>query len=310
MDRAVSSYQKVFGFALTNEPLTRVDRDFNLLPAAATHWEVSEDGSRGSSICSRTWFSATAGPSRPTTTKIPSTAGPIRRPGSISNGTTVHQALGEVVPPHAPGFLGVEALDRHTIAFTTTQPTPYAPELLNYSWVTPTHLFEKYGPPGRPGPRRIWAAGPSGSRNGRSTTASSSSRGPRTGVPTSPSWNASRRNSSRRRPTALPRRLRGRRSRLRLAEQPGRNQPRQIQPRIEGPPEHLCGFPDLLSADGYLQPALQRPAGAPGLQPCRRPGFAHEFGPAGHRAPGFRHVASGVSRGQLRSAGVHSGLRP
>ena len=31
MDRATSSYQKVFGFALTNEPLTRVDRDFNLL---------------------------------------------------------------------------------------------------------------------------------------------------------------------------------------------------------------------------------------------------------------------------------------
>ncbi|MCY4546372.1 MAG: ABC transporter substrate-binding protein, partial [Gemmatimonadetes bacterium] len=44
MDRATSSYQKIFGFALTNEPLTRVDRDFNLLPAAATHWEVTEDG--------------------------------------------------------------------------------------------------------------------------------------------------------------------------------------------------------------------------------------------------------------------------
>ena len=47
MDRATSSYQKSFGFALTNEPLSRVDRNFNLVPAAATHWEVTEDG--------RTW---------------------------------------------------------------------------------------------------------------------------------------------------------------------------------------------------------------------------------------------------------------
>ena len=41
--------------------------------------------------------------------------------------------------------LGVEALGPHTIAFTTTRPAPFAPHLLNYSWVTPTHQFEKYG---------------------------------------------------------------------------------------------------------------------------------------------------------------------
>ena len=88
MDRATSSYQKVFGFALTNEPLTRVDRDFNLLPAAATHWEVSEDGLTWAFTFKRTWFSATDGPSRPTTTKIRFGDGPIRGPGSISSGTT------------------------------------------------------------------------------------------------------------------------------------------------------------------------------------------------------------------------------
>ena len=44
MDHAFTSYQKIFGFALINEPLVRVDRDFNLIPAGATHWEVTDDG--------------------------------------------------------------------------------------------------------------------------------------------------------------------------------------------------------------------------------------------------------------------------
>ena len=148
MDRAVSSYQKVFGFALTNEPLTRVDRDFNLLPAAATHWEVTEDG--------HTWIfhlqqNLIFGDGRPVTAYDYEAS--FLRWADPKTGFDFEwyyrpiKNWGEVVAGHMPlDSLGVEALDEHTIAFTTTQPTPYAPELLNYSWVTPTHLFEKYGP--------------------------------------------------------------------------------------------------------------------------------------------------------------------
>ena len=148
MDRATSSYQKIFGFALTNEPLTRVDRDFNLLPAAATHWEVTEDG--------QTWIfhlqrDLVFGDGRPVTAYDYLSS--FRRWADPKTGFDFEwyyrpiKNWGEVVAGRMPlDSLGVEALDRHTIAFTTTQPTPYTPELLNYSWVTPTHLFEKYGP--------------------------------------------------------------------------------------------------------------------------------------------------------------------
>ena len=162
MDRATSSYQKVFGFALTNEPLTRVDRDFNLLPAAATHWEVTEDG--------HTWIfhlqqDLVFGDGRPVTAYDYEDS--FRRWADPRTGFDFEwyyrpiKNWGEVVAGRMPlDSLGVEALDRHTIAFTTTQPTPYAPELLNYSWVTPTHLFEKYGPAWSTRPETHMGSGP------------------------------------------------------------------------------------------------------------------------------------------------------
>ena len=162
MDRATSSYQKVFGFALTNEPLTRVDRDFNLLPAAATHWEVSEDG--------LTWTfhlqkDLVFGDGRPVTAYDYEDS--FLRWADPKTGFDFEwyyrsiRNWGEVVSGRMPlDSLGVEALDEHTIAFTTTFPTPYAPELLNYSWVTPTHLFEKYGPAWSTRPETHMGSGP------------------------------------------------------------------------------------------------------------------------------------------------------
>jgi len=45
LDMATSHYQVIsHDYALVNEPLVRVDRNYNLIPAAATHWDVSEDG--------------------------------------------------------------------------------------------------------------------------------------------------------------------------------------------------------------------------------------------------------------------------
>lgn len=147
MDRATSSYQKVFGFALTNEPLTRVDRDFNLLPAAATHWEVAENG--------YTWVfhlqkDLVFGDGRPVTAyDYEDTFRRWADPKTGFDFEWYYQPIrnwGEVVAGRMPlDSLGVEALDSHTIAFTTSLPTPYTPVLLNYSWVTPTHLYEKYG---------------------------------------------------------------------------------------------------------------------------------------------------------------------
>ena len=148
MDRATQSYQKVFGFSITNEPLTRVDRNFNLVPAAATHWEVTPDG--------LTWIfhlqrDLLFGDGRPVTAQ--DYVDTFRRWADPDTGFDFVwyyrpiENWSEVVAGQLPlDSLGVRARDEYTIAFTTGKPTPYAPQLLNYSWVTPTHLFEKYGP--------------------------------------------------------------------------------------------------------------------------------------------------------------------
>ena len=147
MDRATSSYQKSFGFALTNEPLNRVDRNFNLVPAAATHWEVTDDG--------HTWVfhlrkDMVFGDGKPVTAYDYEDT--FRRWADPDIGFDFEwyyrpiRNWGAVVARKMPlDSLGVEALDPHTLAFTTTRPAPFAPLLLNYSWVTPTHQFEKYG---------------------------------------------------------------------------------------------------------------------------------------------------------------------
>tara|TARA_B100000029_G_scaffold516109_1_gene626950 strand:+ start:21492 stop:23180 length:1689 start_codon:yes stop_codon:yes gene_type:complete len=148
MDRATSSYQKSFGFAITNEPLTRVDRDFNLVPAAAKNWEVSDDG--------HVWVfhlrkNMIFGDGKPVTAyDYEDTFHRWANPKTGFDFEWYYRSIrnwGEVVAGQMPlDSLGVKALDPFTLAFTTTQPAPFAPLLLNYSWVTPTHQFEKYGP--------------------------------------------------------------------------------------------------------------------------------------------------------------------
>jgi len=162
MDRAVSSYQKVFGFALVNEPLTRVDRNFNLLPAAATHWEVLDD--------KLTWVfhlqkDLIFQDGRPVTAyDYESTMHRHADPKTGFDYEWYYRPIknwGEVIAGELPvDSVGVKALDEHTLAITTGQPVPYLPELLTYSWVTPKHLFEKYGPAWSTRPETLLGNGP------------------------------------------------------------------------------------------------------------------------------------------------------
>ena len=46
------------------------------------------------------------------------------------------------------------------MAFTTERPTPYLPLLLAKSWVSPTHLFDKYGPEWATRPETHFGSGP------------------------------------------------------------------------------------------------------------------------------------------------------
>lgn len=148
MDHAFTSYQKIFGFALINEPLVRVDRDFNLIPAGATHWEVTDDGltwifhlrpnmiyNDGRPLNAHNYvkmFCRWADPE--TGFDFEWYYRPIRNWGASIAGR---------VPPDS---IGVHAPDDLTLMVTTDRPAPYLPGLLTYTWVASEHAIEKYGP--------------------------------------------------------------------------------------------------------------------------------------------------------------------
>ena len=61
LDMATSHYQVIgHDYALVNEPLVRMDRNYNLLPGAAARWQCPTTVGPGLFICSPTWFSPTA----------------------------------------------------------------------------------------------------------------------------------------------------------------------------------------------------------------------------------------------------------
>lgn len=162
MGHTTSSYQKVFGFAHINEPLLRVDRDFNLLPAAATRWEVTDDG--------LTWTFYLQ-PDLIFNDGHPLTAHDyvemFRRWADPRTGfdfewyyRSIKNWGASVTGQIPPDSIGVRALDDYTLAVTTERPVPYLPALLSYTWVTPNHAFEKYGSAWSTRPETSVSSGP------------------------------------------------------------------------------------------------------------------------------------------------------
>ena len=162
LDRGTSTYKQAWGVGLVAEPLTRVDRDFNLIPAGALDWKLSESGLTWTYYIRQGMMFADGHPltARDYEATFHRWANP--KTGfdfewyfrSIKNWTDV---VGGRLPLDS---LGVVALDDHTLAFTTERPTPYLPLLLAKSWVSPTHLFEKYGPEWATRPETHFGSGP------------------------------------------------------------------------------------------------------------------------------------------------------
>ena len=162
LDRGTSTYKQAWGVGLVAEPLVRVDRDFNLLPAGATSWELSKDGLTWTYQIRKGMIFADGHPL--TARDYEATFRRWANPEtgfdfewyfrSIKNWTDV---VGRRLPLDS---LGVKALDEHTVAFTTESPTPYLPLLLAKSWVSPTHLFDKYGPEWATRPETHFGSGP------------------------------------------------------------------------------------------------------------------------------------------------------
>ena len=163
LDMSTSHYQVVgHDYALVNEPLVRMDRNYNLLPAASTRWEVSSDGLTWAFHLQPDLIFADGHPL--TAYDFEDTFKRWADPNTGFDLEWYYRSIrnwGAVVAGRLPlDSLGVRALDDHTIAFTTDNPTPYAPLLLTFSWVTPSHLFEKHGPGWSTRPETLMGSGP------------------------------------------------------------------------------------------------------------------------------------------------------
>lgn len=155
-------YKGTYGHRKIAEPLIRLDKDFNLLPAAAERWESSEDGMR--------WYfyiqhGLEFSDGRPLTAH--DYVFTFRRGADPKNAYDVEwyyrpiKNWAKVVGGKLPlDSLGVHAIDDHTLMVETEDRCAYLPDLLVDSWVSPRQAIEKYGDTWSTSPETSIASGP------------------------------------------------------------------------------------------------------------------------------------------------------
>ena len=140
-------YKGTYGHRIIAEPLIRFDKDFNLIPAAASSWEARPDG--------RAWYfylrdDLQFSDGRPLTAH--DYVYTFRRGADPDNAYDVEwyyrpiKNWGHVVAGKMPlDSLGAYAVDDYTLLVETEDPCAYLPDLLVDSWVSPRQAIEKYG---------------------------------------------------------------------------------------------------------------------------------------------------------------------
>lgn len=155
-------YKSSQAMHLIAEPLMRVNHHFDLVPAAATSWEVSEDG---------LMWTFYLRPDQVFSDGTPLTADDyvytFRRGADPENAYDLEwyyrpiKNWADVIARKKPvTAIGVEALDDLTLRFTTEAPVPYFPYLIFYSWVSPRRAIEKYGNTWSTRPETFVSSGP------------------------------------------------------------------------------------------------------------------------------------------------------
>jgi ABC-type oligopeptide transport system substrate-binding subunit len=155
-------YKSSQAMHLIAEPLMRVNHHFDLVPAAATSWEVSEDG---------LMWTFYLRPDQVFSDGTPLTADDyvytFRRGADPENAYDLEwyyrpiKNWADVIARKKPvTAIGVEALDDLTLRFTTEAPVPYFPYLIFYSWVSPRRAIEKYGDTWSTRPETFVSSGP------------------------------------------------------------------------------------------------------------------------------------------------------
>ena len=151
-DFAVSVYQRICGNALDNlfqDTLVELDKDFNLIPAAAESWENSEDGLTWTFTLrpGQMWSDGTPLTAYDYEATFRLTATPEHAwdfawfyAGVIKNWNEV---IAGDLPPEE---LGVKALDDRTLAITTENVFPPLPGMMKFSFVLQKKALEAHGP--------------------------------------------------------------------------------------------------------------------------------------------------------------------
>lgn len=154
-DFMVAVYQRYCnaGDPKFSDPLIELDTDFNVVPAAAESWEVSEDGRTWSFHLrpGQVWSDGTPLTAHDYVATFQYAADPehgwdftwffgFLGPGGIEN-------WNEVVAGELPvEDLGVEAVDDLTFALTTVAPFPPLPGVMKFSWPLQKKALEEHGP--------------------------------------------------------------------------------------------------------------------------------------------------------------------
>ncbi len=148
---------------LFSDPLVRVDKDFKIIPAAATAWNGSDDG--------KTW-TFTLDPGLVWSDGNPVTADDWvatfrygADPAHAWDFTWFFQGVianwnGAIAGTVPPEEIGVVAADDHTLVVTTEVPAPYLPAMLLYSLPLSAAALSTHGPLYNTAPETAVSSGP------------------------------------------------------------------------------------------------------------------------------------------------------
>lgn len=167
-DFAVSVYQRYACVSdLFQDTLIDLDKDFNIIPATAESWEVSEDGltwtfklrdglmwSDGTPLTAHDYEATYQFSAMPETAWDFTWFYSFIGPGGIRNWDKV--VAGELPPEE----LGVKAIDDLTLEITTEGPFPPLPGVMKFAFVLQEKALEEHGPYYNNDPETSVSAGP------------------------------------------------------------------------------------------------------------------------------------------------------
>lgn len=148
-DFQVSVYQRYCLGDNFSDPLTELDKDFNVTPAAAESWEVSEDGLTWSFHLrpEQVWSDGTPLTAHDYVATFQYLADPEHAWDFAWFYNGVIKNWEEVIAGELPKEeLGVAAADDLTFQITTQKPFPPMPGMMKFGWTLQKKALEEHGP--------------------------------------------------------------------------------------------------------------------------------------------------------------------